>query len=420
MTFKDPGRSIGGAMLALAAATAMGGLYASAQQPKGSSPVGRQAQPKAGDTNAIVPRIAAIPVSPNDPVAIVNGEVITRGALADECVVREGERVLETLIARKLVDQAVRAKRIEVTAAEIDAEVEKAAWQFAKTTKEVWLRALAKDKGISPTQYKRDIIYPTLALRKLVAERVQVTAKDIKDAYEATYGEKLKCRMILVNTKREALEIWEELRRNPAAFEKLAQTRSKDEGTRAVGGLLPQFISRHAFPLNVSDAAFKDLVDGVVGDSDPLHKPKDGSISAVIEVSADSYVILRREGLIPAQKVDPNDKKVRDELQAMMFEARIKEEMGKEYERMMQTAKIENRLTGNVSTMVDGEPGRMDKDVKQMGQDTQMLRSVPVPGQRNPAAGGKISGKAVGVSDEDRQRIEEVKRDLSQPVSRQP
>ena len=36
-------------------------------------------------------------------------------------------------------------------------------------SREDWLRTLDKERGISPVQYARDIIYPALALRKLCA-----------------------------------------------------------------------------------------------------------------------------------------------------------------------------------------------------------------------------------------------------------
>src|SRR3712207_7300911 len=40
----------------------------------------------------------------------------------------------------------------------------------------------------------RDIVYPSLALRKLAMPEVVVTEQDMKDAFEAQFGEKLKAR----------------------------------------------------------------------------------------------------------------------------------------------------------------------------------------------------------------------------------
>ena len=79
---------------------------------------------------------------------------------------------------------------MEVTAADIDQEIDTVAQRFG-ITREGWLRTLDKERSISPVQYARDIIYPALALRKLVPGRVQVTPDDLKNAFEAQYGEKI-------------------------------------------------------------------------------------------------------------------------------------------------------------------------------------------------------------------------------------
>ena len=52
----------------------------------------------------------------------------------------------------------------------------------------------------------------------------------------------------MVDKLQTAKEIWEELRKNPGGFEKLAMERSMDSGSRSLGGLLAEPISRHAYP----------------------------------------------------------------------------------------------------------------------------------------------------------------------------
>src|SRR6187402_3487395 len=70
-------------------------------------------------------------VNPSDPIALVNGEAVTRQELADECVSLKGEEVLEAMIGRKLIAQAIRARKIEVTSEEVDAEIERVAQNVA-------------------------------------------------------------------------------------------------------------------------------------------------------------------------------------------------------------------------------------------------------------------------------------------------
>src|SRR5437879_402727 len=117
-------------VFALAAVGAMVGAAAMAQQgvtgrsrtsPKAAAPAGKDQAPPASFRQSDIPRfeLKGIPANPNDAIATINGEAITRRQLSDECVARKGEEILETLIARKLIDQALRQAKLEITAAEI-------------------------------------------------------------------------------------------------------------------------------------------------------------------------------------------------------------------------------------------------------------------------------------------------------------
>ncbi len=230
--------------------------------PGGDAPAPKAtASPKVRLSEIDVPQVkpAAIPVNPGDAIAVVNRQNISRQQLADECVAREGKKILELLVNRTLIEQALTLRNLQVTGAEIDQEIQNVAARFG-IDRQKWLLTLEKERGISPMQYARDIVYPALALRKLCAGRVQVTPKDMQDAFEAQYGEKIRCRMIMVDKQTTGMEVWEELKKNPGAFEKLAQERSVDTGSRSLGGLLAQPITRHAFPQELSDKAFRELV----------------------------------------------------------------------------------------------------------------------------------------------------------------
>jgi foldase protein PrsA len=310
-----------------------------------------------GPTDTTTPKLkpVAIPVNPSDPVAVINGQVITRQMLSDECVARRGVEILETLIARVLIDQAIQAQGLSVTAEEINAEIDSVAQRMAGLSREAWLKTLYKERGISPEQYARDIIYPTLALRKLAEPLVQITPKDLQIAFDATYGDKLRCRMIMVDKLRVAQEIWQELKANPGGFEKIAMERSMDLNTRSLGGLIAEPISRHAAPETVSAAAFAQLVDGNPNDKDPSHKPKDGDITGPIQVSETSWIILKREAVIPAQAKDPNDPAIAAQLEELVRDTKIKEKMGEVFNALMKRAQIENRLTGHIK-MANEDP----------------------------------------------------------------
>jgi foldase protein PrsA len=364
-------------------------------------------------------RATRVPVNPSDPIIIVNGQVITRQQLADECIVREGKKVAEVMINRTLVEQALRAKKLEITAVEIDQEIEAVAGRFG-IGREAWLRTLDKERGISPVQYARDIIYPALALRKLCAGRVQVTPKDMKDAFEAQYGEKIRCRMILVDTQQKAIAIWEKLRENPGGFETMASEQSMDTASRSLGGLLADPITRHAYPQTISDAAFRQLVDGDPQDKDPTHKPKDGSFTGPIQGGEMVWILLRRESLVEASKgVNLKDPLVQKRTYEAIYEVKLKETMGLVMQELMKAAAIENQLTGTVKLAneeKDPDYG-VDGDVKLMSNPQAAAQAAPTAaGNGSAAARGRVPPPA-GLSREAAQEFEKIQRPRTSPAT---
>jgi foldase protein PrsA len=338
-------------------------------------------------------------VNPNDPIAVVNGEPITRQQLADEAVARKGEEILEGLIGRKLIEQAIRARKVEVTQSEIDAEIDRVAQAVAGVSRSAWLATLSKERKISPAQYARDIIYPSLALKKMASPLIQVTDQDIKDAFAAQFGEKLRARMIMLNSLPIAKQVWEDLKKNPGLFDKLAQEKSIDPGTRSVGGLLAEPINRHAYPRNVSDAAFAQLVDvdpkvDSKGPEYEKYRPKDGDISGIIQVTEATWIILKREGIIAARPYDANDKALAAQFRASVFEAKLQEKINELYAGITQEAAIENRLTGQVKLAGREEmQAPADVEVKRMSAPDEALPpgnvgATTAPGARPAATPG--------------------------------
>jgi len=345
------GRKVATCLVASAALGVLASPSAQAQfglgRPK--APATPAPQPK-NEAPVEAPRLqeVRIPANAGDPIAIINGEVITRQRLADECVAKEGPKILETMVARLLIEQEMRKKKIEVTAAEIDQEIDNVAMKTAQVTREVWLRNLDKERGISPSTYARDIIYPTLALKKLAEPRVQVTEDDIKEAFEANYGPKLRCRVIMTQTIHNASQIWNDLRKNPGSFERIAKERSMDSATRASGGMLPDPIARHAYPKTVSKAAFAQLVDGDPKDSNPDHKPKDGDFTGPIQVDKDAWIIMKREEVLPARSASLSDPAVYNMLKDQMKDVKLNEAVAVIFNELMAAASIDNKLTGHV------------------------------------------------------------------------
>ena len=356
-------------------------------------------------------------VSPNEPIALVNGKPITRQQLADACISRRGEEILETLIARELIEQEMAKCKVKVTPAEVDAEIERVAQTVAHVSKEQWLAALADKKKISPSQYAHDIIYPSLALKKLTADSVRVTDDEINEALESYYGEKLRCRIIMFNNMNIAKQTWEDLKRTPGAWDKLVAERSIDQATRSVGGVLTEPIARHAEPRNVSDAAFRELVDidPAIKNDDPAelkkYQPKNGDITGVIQVTEGSWVIMRREGVEPARKFDGKDKLLAEQFRRTLFDAKVEAEVQTFYGELLRRAAVENHLTGDTKLANEEQSPdhRVDGDVQRMSNPEAGMPAAQKPAG-SPAGRAKVGAAPIGVDPADVKGAEKLRK----------
>jgi PPIC-type PPIASE domain len=388
------GRKVAFGLAASAAVAALAAFPVYAQQGGFARGTAAPSQPSGKAAVGDGPRLqeVRVPTNTTDPIAIVNGEVISRQQLADECVARKGQEILDTLIARRLIEQEMRRKKIEITPLEIDQEIDAVAMATAGVTREIWLRNLDKERGISPASYARDIIYPSLALKKLATPRVQVTEQDLKDAYEANFGPRMRARIITVDNIRTANEIWNELNRNPAGFERIAKERSRDNSTRAAGGLLPDLIARHAYPRNISDPAYAQLVDGNPGDKDskgqPI-KPKDGAITGPIQVNENAWLIMKREELLPPTRSGSlSDANVREMLRAQMVDVKLNDMVQQIFKELMDASAIDNKLTGHVKLANEEQHPEfkegLDQKVQRMSNAGETQANLPTGG-RSPS-----------------------------------
>ena len=215
----------------------------------------------------------------------VNGHAISRDELAVECRIHYGKEVLESMVNKYLILAECRQMGITITRREVDEEIEQMAKSFSLPV-EQWMKLLVQERGIKPEQYANDIIWPSLALRKLAGERLRVTQKELTEAFEMEYGPAVKVRLIVCTTAEKAQKVQALAAANPAEFGNLAKQYSEDAPSASIKGLVPP-IRKHGPCPEIEEAAF-----GLA----------DGQVSGVIR-SAGQYVILKRDGLIPARKI---------------------------------------------------------------------------------------------------------------------
>lgn len=298
-------------------------------------------------------------------VARVGREYISMEDLAQECVAREGEEVLENLINRKIIQQACEAQGIEITENEVNAEIVKISKKFSLAPDE-WLKMLKAERKINPDQYRRDIIWPMLALRKLAGEEVKVSADDLKKAFIRNYGPRVKARAIVSDNARRARDVWEKVQANPDDFGRIARENSIDPNSRVLDGQVPP-IPRYAGNEELEKAAFK---------------LKEGEISGVIQVGLNQYIILKCEGRTEPTVTDMAE--VEDLLRQELTEEKAQEQVAKVFSRLKDEARVDNFITGNTS---GGTPRKPVSATTPAGNATKSGGVVPVGGTGSPATG---------------------------------
>jgi foldase protein PrsA len=166
---------------------------------------------------------------------------------------------------------------------------------------------------------------------------VEITESDLQKAFERNYGPRVKARVIMIDNLRRGNEVWEMAKKNPANFEQLAQDHSIDPNSRALGGQVPP-IPRYTGAEKLEQEAFR---------------LKEGDISGVIEIGPSRYVILKCEGR--TTPVVDNIDEVRDTLYDELKEAKTQQAVGKVFEKIKESTRVDNyyaRTTSGPDTIV--------------------------------------------------------------------
>lgn len=220
-------------------------------------------------------------------VAVVNADPITRNTLAQESLKRFGTDVLDNMVNRHLILQECNEQGISVSKEEVSAEIRRIAEKFGLTM-ESYLQLLQDERDITPNQYSREIVWPMLALRRLVADQVQVTPDEANRAFTSQFGEAVKCRLIMVGDRAKAESLHRAAVAQPDQFAQLAKNSSEDETSASVGGLIPP-IRRYNGDSRLEEAAFA---------------LRNGDVSPVLALG-DQWIILQAVRRIPASTPSP-------------------------------------------------------------------------------------------------------------------
>jgi len=276
--------------------------------------------------------------------AVINGQSVTMEILEKECVKRFGNKILEGEINRKLVEDALTKSGQGVTQAEVDQEIRNTALFYgyinADGTPDVqrWVADVSSDKGKTIEMYVRDAVWPTVALKKLCADQVQITEEDVRMAFEANFGQRAEILAIVMSNQRTAQEVWEMARgRNTEQFfGELANQYSVEPSSRANFGKVPP-LRKHGGQASLEKAAF-----GL----------KPGEMSGIIEVGG-QYVILRSQGFTDPVVQDINA--VKEDLVKEIRERKLAKQMDTMMAKLSADAQITNILNPKKSRVGNAE-----------------------------------------------------------------
>jgi len=271
-------------------------------------------------------------------VAEVNNQQIKRNQLAQACLDRYGKEVLESFLNKKLIQQACKQHNIEISEQDVMAEIARMAKKFGLST-ERWLLMLKQEREIDPTQYRNEIIWPTLALRQLAAEQIQVTQEQLDEAFESEFGPKVKVRIIAHSNLQRATALREQAIADPSTFGTLAKDHSEDQASASARGLIPP-IRKH-----VGDPSLEIEV----------YSLKEGDISKIIEIG-NQYVFVKCEKRISSTYVAPQFRKdAESRLRDQITENHLRSYSATIFQKLQDAAKITTLY--DKPSMKDSHPG---------------------------------------------------------------
>ena len=311
-------------------------------QPGGVTRVAERRPPARGDAPMATGQTPTI-----DVVAVVNGEEIGRQELAHEAMRRYGEEVLESMVNKQLILNVCKQRGIVITQQDVDNEITRFAQKFNHTTDQ-WLDLLRRERDITPSQYARDIIWPTLALRTLVADEIEITEEEVGKVLESEVGPKVRVRIIAVREESKAQELRKLATQNPDDFGRLAKEYSEDVKSASARGLIPP-IRLHVGDPNIERVAF-----GL----------QEGEISEIIKL-ANQHIILQCVKQIEGTHLQPEFRDVaKDRIVEHLRQKKMETAADNLFDKLQKEVKIINvyerpdlqkQLPG-VAATIDGVP----------------------------------------------------------------
>ncbi|MBI2480766.1 MAG: peptidylprolyl isomerase, partial [Planctomycetia bacterium] len=198
---------------------------------------------------------------------------------------------------------------------------------------DTWLKTVTENDSVTVDLYIRDAVWPSVALKQLVGENVEVKDEDLRKGFESNYGERVEVLAIVLTNQRQANEVWDMARHNSTDkfFGELATQYSVEPVSRSNFGKVPPIRKFGGQPIVEEEA----------------YKLEAGQLSGILNVG-DKFVILRCLGRTKPVVQDFNA--VKAENYKDIHEKKLRIAMADEFDRLKEAAQVDNFLAGTTQS----------------------------------------------------------------------
>jgi hypothetical protein len=268
-------------------------------------------------------------------VAYIHGTMpITREDLGEYLIARIGADRVELLVNERIIEEACRKRGVEVTEAEINAAIDADAAKFG-IQRATFVQQVITRKGKTLYEWKHDVVRPGLLLNKLCVKenRVQVTDEDLHKAFEAAFGPRVECRIIIWPRGEDklALQMFDKLRKSEEEFDRAAREQAMSD-LAAVGGRIRPIAHHSGTHPEVEKEAFS---------------LKPGEVSRLIS-TPQGTICLRCDKLIPADETKKFEE-IKEAMRKDVFEKKLEADVPKLFMSLRDEAKPVFILKKNTS-----------------------------------------------------------------------
>jgi hypothetical protein len=224
---------------------------------------GRSCAQSPAPQGPLVPKIVP-PAAPAAPASdysrrvvahIYGGYPVTREEFGEYLIARYGAERIDNFINRRIIEVACQSQNISVTDAEVEGAL-KTDLETFKVSKTDFQNKILKAYGKTLYEWKEDVLRPKLLLTKLCRMKLDVTEAELKEAFEAHYGDKVECKMILIpkgDDSRHDLQIYEKVRKSDEEFDRAARAQAFAP-LAAKGGVFPPVYRHYNEPIIEKEA----------------------------------------------------------------------------------------------------------------------------------------------------------------------